>query len=147
MEISQLMTRRVIAIDMDDDLSLARTLLGRARIHHLPVTDSRNRVVGIVSDRDVLRWLSPFMDTPSETRRDKALLHQFMTRHPITVRPDESADNAARYMLFNDISSLPVIDGNEVLLGILTWKDLLCHFTRRPMVPAVTPASGVEVAA
>ncbi len=143
MEIAALMRRRVIAVEMDDDLSLARTLLEQANIHHLPVVDEAHRVVGILSDRDVLRWLSPFLGTPSETRRDQALLrkpvHQIMTRHPITVGPDESADIAARYMLFNQISSLPVVDGDDTLLGILTWKDLLCHYTRQPAHAAALP--------
>ncbi len=65
MDIAQLMTRRVIAVEMDDDISLARTLLERADIHHLPVVDGDNRLLGILSDRDVLRWLSPFLGTPS----------------------------------------------------------------------------------
>ncbi len=69
-----------------------------------------------------------------------------MTRHPITVTPDESADIAARYMLFNHISSLPVVDEAEHLLGILTWKDLLCHFTRHPLAPAC-PTARREAAA
>ena len=87
------------------------------------------RLCGVISDRDVLRHLSPFAGTPGEQRRDEATLkvhaHQVMTRHPITVAPWTDVLSAAEIMVERRISCLPVVDEAEKLVGVVTWKDLL----------------------
>ena len=55
MQVADLMKQRVVTVEMDDSLSMAKSLMEKASIHHLPVVDSHQRVVGIVSDRDLLR--------------------------------------------------------------------------------------------
>lgn len=130
-QVADLMNPRVITVEMDDSLSMAKSLMEKASIHHLPVIDSRRRVVGILSDRDLLRAISPFMDTAAENNRDIAIMrkpvHQIMTRHPYDAQPDISLEKAARIMLDNDISSLPITLDNGEIAGIITWKDLVSH--------------------
>ncbi len=131
MQVADLMNPRVITVEMDDSLLTAKSLMEKASIHHLPVIDSRRRVVGIVSDRDLLRAMSPFMDTAAENNRDLAvmrkLIHQIMTRHSRTIESDAPLDKAALIMLDSNISSLPIISENGELIGIITWKDLVAH--------------------
>ena len=132
--ISNIMVQHVVTVHLDDELSLLETLLETRGFKHLPVVDEDKTLVGIISDRDLRDQLSPFLHTPGETRRDEALLHrhahQIMTRNPITASPDDDIDYAARLMLFNGISAIPVTDEHGQLLGIMTREDLLCHYTR-----------------
>lgn len=126
--VGQIMTRHVITIAMDEPLSRAREILSDHGIRHLVVLD-QGRVVGIVSDRDVLATLSPFAPSDLTARpQDLATLakpvHQFMTRKPISVTSNTGIDEAAGLMVEHTISSLLVVDGNR-LVGIITSKDLL----------------------
>ena len=133
-KLADIMTRRVATVSMDDPLSLIETLLEKRKFKHLPVVDEENHLVGIVSDRDLRSQLTPFIHTPAETTRDTALLqkhvHLIMARHPVTASPHDSVDFGARLLLFNQVSSLPIVDSKSHIVGIVTWEDLLCYYTR-----------------
>ena len=126
--VRDLMTARVVTIGMDDSLADARHRFARYGFHHLIVTE-RGRAVGVLSDRDVLRHLSPFIDTPLVQRsQDLATLqrriHQIMTRRLIAIDPDSTAAQAAHLMVEQKVSCLPVIDERERVVGIITLRDL-----------------------
>jgi len=139
MTVAEIMTTRVIAVGMDDTLEAIRDLFADHRFHHLMVA-SGARLLGVISDRDLLRHVSPFASTAAEQRRDTATLHmhahQIMTRRPITVAPQTDVRDAARLMVEKKISCLPVCDADGTLAGVVTWKDLL-----RALVPATDDAS------
>ena len=84
---------------------------------------------GIISDRDILRETSPFLETPSENRRDVSTLnkvaHQIMTRKLISVKKTTKVREAIDILLQNKISCLPVLDPLKNLEGIVTWRDLI----------------------
>jgi len=86
---------------------------------------------GVISDRDVLKAVSPFLDTYSEEHRDVKTLSQpaseIMQSNPITVTPATSIQEASQTLLDNRVSSLPVVEGDE-LIGIVTGKDMLEYF-------------------
>jgi acetoin utilization protein AcuB len=128
MLVQDVMTKHVICTKMDESLDVVRDLLSSRRIHHLVVLDE-NKIVGIVSDRDVLRHLSPFSGTNSERTIDAATLrkrvHQIMSRHVQTVRFDMPAVDAAKLLLERGISCVPVVGETGGLLGIVTTRDLL----------------------
>lgn len=106
------------------------------RFHHLLVVDDRT-LVGIISDRDLLKAISPNIGTMSETDRDRATLnkraHQVMTSDPISVRPT-TPFAAATLMLEKKVSCLPVTSDQHRLEGILSWRDLL-----KALVAALQP--------
>jgi acetoin utilization protein AcuB len=87
------------------------------------------RLVGIISDRDLLKATSPFVGTFSETSRDRATLtkrvHQIMRHNPITVKADTPVEAAARLLIEKDVSCLPVVSKEDRVEGILSWRDLL----------------------
>jgi acetoin utilization protein AcuB len=131
MKISEIMSTRVITVELDDSLRFINEIMANAKFHHLPVTNN-GRLQGMISDRDILKATSPFLDTDAETRRDFEILnrkaHQIMTRDPITVPSDMPIKDAIHILLENGISCLPVISENERLVGIVTWKDLIKFF-------------------
>lgn len=126
-KIRDIMVTRVATIDIDTPLKEIKDIFEKARFHHLPVLDNGN-LVGVISDRDVLRAISPFLGTLSERATDAATLnkkaHQIMSRQPITARPDETVKSAADIMLVKRLSCLPVMEKNK-LVGILTLKDIV----------------------
>jgi acetoin utilization protein AcuB len=134
-QIADIMTKKVVTVEMDDKLSLIEILLEDRRFKHLPVVDEEKQLMGIVSDRDLRAALTPFLHTPAETKRDTALLHrhvhQIMTRKPVTVTPEDAIDYGARLLLINEIPSLPVINAQNRVVGIVSWEDILCFYTRQ----------------
>lgn len=129
MVVGDIMTRKVVTIGMDDTLEKVRELFNAAWFHHLIVTEN-GRIVGILSDRDLLKNISPFVGHElAERRQDVATLkrrvHQIMTRQPITARADTPLEFAARLMVDFAISALPVVDDANRPIGIVTWKDIL----------------------
>ncbi len=123
-----IMSRRLVTVTMDDTLATVQQLFKEHRFHHLQVVEDRT-LVGIISDRDLLKALSPNIGTLSETDRDRATLnkraHQIMTRNPVSVRPTTPLDAATTLMLEKKVSCLPVTSDEHRLEGILSWRDIL----------------------
>lgn len=130
MTVDGIMSRDVVTVSPDAALMDIRKRLQEGGFHHILVIED-DQLVGVISDRDVLRALSPFLDTYTEEHRDVQTLalpaHEVMRNNPITGAPDTEIEEASRLLLDNDISSLPILDGNE-LVGIVTTKDLLNHY-------------------
>ncbi len=128
--IESIMTRPVTTIGMDRTLKDARRLLAERGFHHLVVLDGR-RVVGVVSDRDIMSELSPFVGKPlaARTQDERTLrkkIHQIMSREPICVDEGCDIDDAARLMLSKGVGCLPVVSAiSSDLRGLVTWRDLL----------------------
>ena len=136
MNINQIMTRVTITIGMDDDVRRVRDLFEEYGFHHLLVVEKR-RLVGVISDRDLLRSVSPFIGKLSERSQDMATLnrrvHQIMTRKPVTISSEMKVEDAAEVMLERRVSCLPVVTEDGHAVGIVTWRDLLgglCGLTR-----------------
>lgn len=126
--IDKIMSRHVLDVDMDVTLREVREIFEHVRFHHILVKDGE-RLVGIVSDRDLLKAVSPYAGTTSERPRDAATLrkrvHLIMTRKPITIDVDGSVLEAIRSFIDHKVSCLPVLNKDGTVAGMLTWRDVL----------------------
>ena len=133
--VKSIMSKKVISITMDDSLAKARELFLEFHFHHLLVLES-GRLVGVISDRDLLKAISPFIGSLSELDRDRATLnkraHQIMNRNPITVEADATVEIAAQRLLKNRVSCLPVVTQDGKVSGIVSWRDLLKAYLPPP---------------
>lgn len=125
---SQIMTANPVTVSPDDTVEHVNNIMSENRFHHLLVMDQR-KLVGVISDRDLLREISPFVDKLSERSQDRATLarraHQIMSRKLVTVPHDAMLIVIAAAMIENSISCVPVIDEDGRPIGIITYKDLL----------------------
>jgi acetoin utilization protein AcuB len=128
MNLASIMTTRVATVEMDDTLRVINAIFCSAGFHHLLVIDN-HKLVGIISDRDLHKAISPFFDTAAERPQDVARwsrrAHQIMTRELITVTPETQIKEAVNLLLQHDVSCLPVISSTGQIAGIVTWKDLI----------------------
>ena len=131
MTVDAIMSRDLVTVTPDTALMEIRRLLHERGFRHLLVIEPDETLCGVISDRDVLGALSPFLDTYSEKHRDVKTLEQpaseIMRADPIRVETGTDIDEAAHLLLDNNISSLPVVEG-ATLAGIVTTKDLLQHY-------------------
>ena len=101
-------------------------LMATGGFRHVPVIDAFDRLIGIVSDRDVRRLLpSPETDpTDLETFVDHTRVFDIMTRALVTLERNASMQQAIQLVLENRIGALPIVE-DERLVGILTQTDML----------------------
>jgi acetoin utilization protein AcuB len=125
------MSKPVVTVTPDDAMSEAVILLEANRIRCLPVI-KKDRLVGIVTDRDVKRYSASEATTLQvhelQYLLSKQKIKSLMRTDPITIRFDSTLDEAAALLLENRISSLPVVAGSNELVGILTQSDILKAF-------------------
>jgi acetoin utilization protein AcuB len=130
MKAQDIMVKNVICVDIDDRLPDIKKIMESHEFHHLPVTDA-GKLIGIISDRDLLRLISPFIDRISEQPRDLDTLnraaHQVMTRQPIAVKAETPIEEVLAWFKQVDISCLPVIDNEQQVIGMISWRDLISH--------------------
>lgn len=133
MSLENIMNTNLITVTMDDNLSTIQHLFNNARIHHLLVVEN-NQLHGVISDRDLLKAVSPYLQTASELPRDTATLnkkaHQIMTRNPITLQPHAGIHTAINFFNSHPISCIPIVDKNNHPVGIISWRDILKFFSR-----------------
>jgi acetoin utilization protein AcuB len=129
MRMRDVMTARVVTVEMDDRLEVVKEIFDTMHFHHLLVRDEHGKLSGVISDRDLLRALSPYVGSAAETARDIATLnkrvHQIMSRRPITLHPQSTIAEAVSLLLAHRISCIPIVDDEFKPVGIVSWRDLL----------------------
>jgi CBS domain-containing protein len=124
-------------------------LLSEKRISGLPVVDEQGALVGIISETDLLwqeRGATPPnflfildavipLEVPGHFVQElrKVLgstVVEVMTKNPVTIHPDQTAQEAAQIMMDKKIHRLPVVDENKNLVGIVTRGDIVRAMAR-----------------
>ncbi len=130
--VSDLMTETVQSITPDRNLHDLADLFDRYDVRHVPVVDDEGDLVGLVSDRDLLRnILTDQADVPLSVRQAvmaETLVESIMTVELVTLEPNDAARQAARLLLDNKFGCIPVTDGGSRLVGIVTQSDFLQLF-------------------
>ncbi|HUP31893.1 MAG TPA: CBS domain-containing protein [Gaiellaceae bacterium] len=142
MRVQEIMTTDVLTIGPEAPLKDVARILVEHRVSGIPVCDIERRVLGVVSEGDILyksqardgrggalAWL---LDSGSASAAAKAAartVDEAMTAPAITISPLRSVDEAARLMTEHGVNRLPVVAGGE-LVGIVTRADLVRAFTR-----------------
>jgi acetoin utilization protein AcuB len=128
MSVQQIMTKKIVTVELDDSLRMVKEIFDNLKFHHLLVIESKI-LVGVVSDRDLLKALSPNLGTITATLKDEATLnkrvHQIMTHKLVTLHPDAAISDAVDLFNTHKISCIPIVDNASRPLGILSWRDLL----------------------
>jgi CBS domain-containing protein len=114
---ADIMTTALITMRATETVKRADIDMKLAAIRHIPVVDDRQRLIGIVSNRDVLRALG--------TAGDSVVVGTIMTKRVRTVAEDTPAHEAAGLMLEYKIGALPVIGDEQQLVGMITETDFL----------------------
>ena len=118
----------LITVSPDTSVLKARELMDQHKISHLPVTDGRAHLLGIVTDRDVKQaWASPASTLSVYELTyvlQKLTVETIMTRDLVTATPDMTIERAARLIHDHKIGALPVVK-DEKLVGIITSTDLM----------------------
>ncbi len=147
MLVRERMSKHPVLSTPDLPVADALEMMKRERIRRLPVVDKHGHLVGIVSEKDLLR-ASPSPATSLSVWEITYLLSKVkvadvMTKHVITVREDTTLEETARIMADNKIGGLPVVNELNAVIGIITETDIFKTFlealgARKPGVRVTT---------
>ena len=146
-KVGSVMTMEVVRATYGTTFKEVARLLRENRISGLPVVDEDDKVIGVISETDLMVRQA---DTPdpyepprhhplaalsreNRTRKTKARARtagQLMTEPPVTVHADDTIVEAARTMAQRHVERLPVLDEEDRLVGVVTRRDLLQVFLR-----------------
>ncbi|MDI9885121.1 CBS domain-containing protein [Streptomyces sp. HNM0645] len=142
-KVGGLMTGEVVSVVPSTPFKEVAKRLAEHDISGLPVLDEDDRVVGVVSETDLLvrqalaadavcgtRRPGPGAGTPGRDEGDAITAGRLMSAPAVTVHADETVAAAARTMLRRCVDRLPVVDDEDRLVGIVTRRDLLVVFLR-----------------
>lgn len=126
------MTSPAVTVTAETPFQDALKLMRDRRLRRLPVVDSAGRVVGIVSESDLLH-ASPSPATSLSVWEVNYLLWKLkigdiMTHRVLTIEEETPIEDAASLMVNNKIGGLPVVDGRDRLVGVITETDIFRAF-------------------
>jgi CBS domain-containing protein len=142
--VADVMSRNPLVVHPETPLSEAIKLLADESISGLAVVDATGKLVGIISESDLM-WRETgatppayimvldsviYLENPSRYERElqKALgqtVGEVMTKDPITIAPDRSVREAAKLMHDRNIHRLPVLDESDNVIGMVTQNDII----------------------
>jgi CBS domain-containing protein/predicted CoA-binding protein len=133
-KVRERMTRYPVTVTPGASIESALEKMKKGHFRHLPVVDEENHLLGMFSDRD-LRLLYP---SPT-AEPDEQAMERFRATpvadatafNPVSILPDATLENAADLMLRWNVEALPVIAGDDHLVGIITSADFLREYGAR----------------
>ena len=133
MKVKELMSTKLTTVNPNDKLDMVFFLYNFENLRHLPVLE-KNKLVGIISDRDLKKILGPkktFIKNPDGTftHLSSRRVKNIMRRNVTTIEPEQRAADAAAIMAKKKIGALPVVHKNK-LVGIITATDILKAFVK-----------------
>jgi CBS domain-containing protein len=138
--VRDIMTARVVAVREDARFKEMAAMLCSSRISAFPVVDHEGRVIGVVSEADLLAnqadqdgpqgWLDGVLRHREHEKAAGVTAGELMTSPPVTIGPDVPAQEAARLMYDRRVKRLPVVNGTGHLIGIVSRVDVLAVFSR-----------------
>ena len=141
--VKDVMTIRVVAVGKDATFKEIDALLTEYRVSAFPVIDDDGRVIGVVSEADLLAKealadgqagipgaVTGLLHRKQQEKADALTAGEMMTHPAVTVRPDDTVEHAARMMYTLQVKRLPVVDAGGHLIGIVSRSDVLAVFDR-----------------
>lgn len=142
LKVKEVMSTELITVKADTVLKDVNLIFERENIHHVPVINSENKFLGIISKSDILLLLDwgTKLSLPASIRKNFFLLSSnlakdVMETNVIKVGPEDSIQRCVQIFRENYFKALPVVDDQEHLAGIITTYDLMIlAYTDKPLI-------------
>ena len=132
MKVQDLMRTNVVTLHSSDALDIAADIMNMGRIRHLPVVDADNRVVGIVTQRDLYRAsissVLGFAQAKEHEWLGQVTVRDVMTKEVTAIGSEAGVVEAVDKLVTAKFGCLPVVDEQGTLVGLLTETDCLRCF-------------------
>ena len=117
MRVKDVMNAEIFILNETDDIFQASNFMKKERIRNLPVVDEHNKLVGLITLREIVDALA--------NNGRKQTIGDIMIREVKAIGPDTPLKGAIEVMIVNKFGSMPIVDSNRKLLGMVSEFDLL----------------------
>lgn len=117
MRVKDVMNAEIFVLHETDDILQASNFMKKERIRNLPVVDERNKLIGLVTLREIVDALAG--------GKKNITIGNIMIREVKAIGPDTPLKGAIEVMIINKFGSMPIVDSNRKLLGMISELDLL----------------------
>lgn len=126
----EIMIDKVISLNVEDSFSQVEEKFRKYHIRHLPIVNQDNKLVGIITQRDLYRISAPRRDEEGNLIYDKEtldgyILKNVMTKDPFALSPNDTVASALLVMVDKKYGAIPIVDQFKTLVGIVTQVDIL----------------------
>ncbi len=129
LQVKDIMTNDVFVLHMEQTLATVRSLMDSKQIRHVPIVDDNNCFIGLLTHRDLLACTISMLadiDREEQDELDSSIsIGNVMKIDVATVNPETDLREAITVLLENKYSCLPVVSGDNKLVGIITEADFL----------------------
>ncbi len=130
MKVKEVMSTELFTVGYDKKVVVASEVMNWARVRHIPIVDAEDKLVGLITHRDLLRASFTHRNRHHESAAERQTawelpLAQVMKTNVRTINKEASVGAAARLMRKFKFGCLPVVDDKDRLVGIVTEADLL----------------------
>ena len=132
--IKEVMSTHVVTVNVNDPFSTVEEKMRLHHIRHLPVTDHHGKLVGMITQTDLYRAVSPrkseegFVYDPAQL--NSFILKFYMVPEPLSLGPESLVSEAVEIMITHKFGAVPVVDPQKNIVGIVSQIDLLKYFAR-----------------
>lgn len=136
MFVHDVMTRRPQTVSPSTHVSRALQLLDAVGITSMPVVDAQQRVIGVVSEADLVREAvlpdprARLLPDTEPRPEPPVVVEEVMSRHPVTVRRETDVAEAVELMTSTTVKSLPVVDDRGRVVGVVSRRDVVHALAR-----------------
>ena len=140
--LEKVMNHPVVTIYQDQDFSVVEELFTKKKIRHMPVVDRNDKIVGVISQKDVYRHIAPRRSPDGEVffkegiirdedgfyekdSLNQYILNVVMRKDPFVLSKNHSLGEAIHAMVLHKISCVPIVDDDKHAIGIVTRLDVL----------------------
>ena len=128
--LKDVMTTKIVSINVDAPFSQVEQKMRECKVRHVPVVDENNKLVGLMSQRDLYRIHPPHRDEEGnwvydQESLDSVILKHVMTKDPFALSPDNTMADALPPMVERKYGCIPIVDKDRHLCGIITQMDIL----------------------
>lgn len=121
MEVKDIMSKDIVIADLNDTIMEVAKLMAHHNIGCIPVTEDGSKVLGVITDRDIILSLAKYELDPANTSASS-----IMSNKVYSVKPDADLKDALDLMKKQRVRRLPVIE-NDMLLGMISLGDVAVH--------------------
>ncbi|WP_290597287.1 MULTISPECIES: CBS domain-containing protein [unclassified Archaeoglobus] len=132
-EVEKIMETKVITVDYTDSFEDAVEVMFEKRVGGCPIVNKEDVVVGIITERDVLKYLG-------KNKNIDGIASDYMTNSVVTIKPKDTIEKAMKVMIEKHLRRLPVID-DGILVGLITVREILRYFGKGEAFRMLTSGS------
>lgn len=117
--LGQFMTTKLITVRPDDSMDLAASIMDWKRVRHVPVENDKGELIGLISHRSIIKKIV------AGEREESVAIRDIMNPNPIYAYPQTNTVEALQTMREERISCLPIVDDDNILVGVVTEYDFI----------------------